>query len=563
MAQPAGRLLGVKDVNSVWLRASPLLCALNALAVLVRSCVYCVALGVAPQQAVVLIGTDRFQTSTSMSASTATTTAISTAVRLAGFGIGLVPLGAMMWFEPGGNEARWTAAWAWMFVGSYIVLEIVIQVCSWAQRQAQTQPKYTAVDFELDDVDSVDNMDNVDNVDNVDNLVKTEAESQEAIEAVSETDRCVTYDAASVYAESETTLNDDMTAAPDDGDGSSDAAGLLWGSNINTTSTTAAITAVSPIQDVEANRSHPYETSRDPSAHPRLPLVNALLAHFDMACLALGCLAQAALLYWAFLDLVQPQINAHMLAVDVHKDEGWSNATPWATPIYYMSTPLVFLVYLITLALGLGCGAIFMAILVGLSNLSTRILPASVRACAGGIVPGTIMVVAYGLGGLGVLANFFAVPLVFAKYIETPHLQWIYEMLTLEFCLLLLFVVACFVFYSVVKGATMLIGGLWKEDVNSGEDLHAETTTTVSGAMKRHIQQYMGEDSVALFFVVLLTLLLTIVWYAVRFAGSANWAQHWADALVANITANSTNTTLAKVTITPTDAVSATPVRLF
>ncbi|CAK7230110.1 hypothetical protein SBRCBS47491_007478 [Sporothrix bragantina] len=566
MAQPAGRLLGVTAVNSVWLRASPLLCALDALAVVVRGCVYCVALKATPQQAVVLLGTDRFETSTETAMSAlptseddpnaherGTTTRIAamarfataTAIRLAGFGIGIVPLVELIWFEPGGGDAKWTAAWAWMFVGSYIILEIVAQVYRWEQ----AQPQYTAADFELDEV----------------------AETrEEELTAGRGTQEGVPYDNASAYAESEATLNEETNADNDDhGDNDADTAGLLATATTPTTGTQSTPnTASPPTRDVEANKVHPYEYNNDPSAHPRLPSVNAFLARLDTSCLTLGCVAHAVFLYWAFLDLVQPPINAHILAVDIHKGDGWSIATSWATPMYYISFPFIFLSLFLDLFLSLGTGFIGLGILVGLGNLAIHILPESTKACGGGAVPTAITVITYGSGGLCVLVSFFAASPFFAEYLMGPHAQWIYEMLSLEFVLLLMFVGACFVFYATVKAAAAAFNGRWKDDIGPNGEVRAENNS----AFVRHILQYTGEDSVALFFVLLLTLLLTTVWYAVRFDGSAHWAQHWRDALVANVTSNRTvngnstmaNSTLANATTSMAAAVaSATPVQLF
>ncbi|CAK7230903.1 hypothetical protein SCUCBS95973_007729 [Sporothrix curviconia] len=579
MAQPAGRLLGVSAINSVWLRASPLLCALDALAVVVRGCVYCAVLQATPRQAVALLGTDRFEptsaaTETVMSAlptsdnnndnpnahERGTTTRIAamarvataTAIRLGGFGIGIVPLVELMWFEPGGGEAKWTAAWAWMFVGSYIVLEIVVQAYRWEQ----AQPQYTAADFELDEA--------------------AEAHGDDDPAAGSGTEEGVPYDSASTYAESEATLNEE-TAGPNDhgdhndNDNDADTAGLLANNNASTGTPAgrAQSTAATPsTRDVEANKAHPYEYNNDPSAHPRLPAVNALLARLDKACLALGCLAHAVFLYWAFLDLVQPPINAHILAVDVHKNEGWDIATSWATPLYYLGFPLVVLSLFFDLAVGLALGFAGLAILVGLGNRAVLILPASAKDCGGGVAPGAIMVVAYGAGTLCVLTSFFAMTPVLAEYTYSAHMRWIYQLLMFELILLLLFVAACFVVYGAVKALATLFNARWQDDLGPDGEVRAENNS----ALVRHILQYTGEDSVALFFVFLVTLLLTAVWYAVRFAGSAHWAQHWADALVANVTSNSNSTvgnstlandTLASATAAAAAAASAAPVKLF
>ncbi|CAK7203195.1 hypothetical protein SEUCBS139899_005926 [Sporothrix eucalyptigena] len=556
MAQPAGRLLGVSTVNSVWLRASPLLGALDALAVLVRGAVYCFALGASPRQAVVLLGSDRFEPSTEVLSSAlptseddpnaherGTTTRIAamarfataTAIRLAGFSVGVVPLVELIWFEAGGHEAKWTAAWAWMFVGSYLVLEVVAQVYRWEQ----AQPQYTAADFELDEV-------------------------ADQITAGSGTEEGVPYDGPSIslssgespyenpsYAESDATLKDEPAPNPgenNDDDNDADTAGLLGNSNANTTAATTTPAATSA-RDVEANMVHPYEYNNDPSAHPRLPEVNSTLAILDKTLLSIGSLAHAVFLYWAFLDLVQPLINAHMLAVDVHKDQGWSNATSWATPLFYLSLPLYYIALFLIMALSLGAGGIVMSILVGLGKLANTLLPTSVQECGRGIVPDLISLVTYGAGAVSVFISFFAGSPILGNILLSAHMVWIYQMMSLETVLFLLFCVACFVAYGIIKGLATDFNSRFNNDDISPDDVHQPASTN---PVVRHILQYTAEDSVALFFVFLLTLLLSLVWYAVRFAGSAHWAQHWADTLVANVTTHhngTTNSTLANDTL--------------
>ncbi|CAK7200730.1 hypothetical protein SEUCBS139899_003429 [Sporothrix eucalyptigena] len=583
MAQPAGRLLGVSTVNSVWLRASPILGALDAFAVLVRGAVYCLALGASPRQAVVLLGGDRFDTSSEVLSSAlptseddpnaherGTTTRIAamakfataTAIRLAGFGVGVVPLVELIWFEAGGHEAKWTAAWAWMFVGSYIILEIVSQVYRWEQ----AQPQYTAADFELDEMAEV---------------------GANQVVVGSGTEEGVPYDGPSSgesagqspygntsYAESDATLNDEPVPKPENHDDDNDDTAGLLSTNSNTA---AATTTATPTTDVEANKVHPYEYNNDPSSHPRLPKVNKSLALFDKILLSVGSLSHAVFLYWAFLDLVQPVINVHMLAVDVHKKEGWDNATSWATPLYFLSMPIIVIVLFVDLALSLGVGGLVMFIIVGLGKLATTVLPTSVQECGGGVVPVLITVVTYATGAVAIFISFFAGSPFFGDILLSAHMEWIYQMLSLETVLFLLFCVACFLVYGIIKGLAAIFNARFNKDDISPDGVHQPPTTNL---VVKHILQYTGEDSVALFFVFLLTLLLSLVWYAVRFAGSAHWAQHWADTLVANVTvhhngtanstlANDTTSTAAAAvtavlsTVTAAATATSTPVQLF
>ena len=100
----------------------------------------------------------------------------------------------------------------------------------------------------------------------------------------------------------------------------------------------------------------------------------------------------------------------------------------------------------------------------------------------------------------------------------------------------------------------------------------ATVPTPADGAPKwaARILPYTSDDSVALLAVALHTLVLSLVWYAIRFAASSHWRQNWADALVANVTA--TNGTMTNGTANATASIAAsmaittpssTPFQLF
>ncbi|KIH94898.1 hypothetical protein SPBR_03657 [Sporothrix brasiliensis 5110] len=598
MAQPAGRLLSVGAVCSVWLRVSPILCALDALSVLARCLVYCVLLRATPWQALVLIGTDRFadDAGTAVAAAASATergttsriaavakAATTTAIRLAGFALGVVPLVELVWFEPGGREARWTAAWAWLYVGSYVFLEAAAAVYRWEQ----AQPQYTAADFELDEVEA----------DEV-------AQEAAAVTAGSGTegvpyDGVPSRDATARASQEGTVVGDDDDDDDDDNpvDDAETADLLIRGGDRSDTAAAAApadaadAAAAATPADVEAATPRPYEYNSDPSSHPRLPGIHTAFAHGESYVIGLGVLAHAVIVYWVFLDLVQPPINAHILQVDNTTSDGWQFVSGWATPLYYISLPFTFAAMLLIMAITLGSGALVVIALLGVAKAVIAQLPASVTGWARGLVPAAITVGMAGLGGLATVVAFFMGSPALGGLLLSSHSMWIYAMLSVEIVLLVLYLFASFLLYVVVRQCAILIKTRYGEPPSATEQEPAPTSSSTSTSrFDRRLSRttsvfpapaadaprwaagllpYTTDDSAGLLAVALHTLVLSLVWYAVRFAVSGHWARHWADALVANATMvhNGTNaTTNAAFSVSSVVASStpvSTPVQLF
>ncbi|KJR87276.1 uncharacterized protein SPSK_01572 [Sporothrix schenckii 1099-18] len=601
MAQPAGRLLSVGAISSVWLRVSPILCALDALSVVARCLVYCVLLRATPWQALVLIGTDRFadDAGTTVAAAASATergttsriaavakAATTTAIRLAGFALGVVPLVELIWFEPGGHEARWTAAWGWLYVGSYVFLEAAAAVYRWEQ----AQPQYTAADFELDEVEADD-----------------VAQEAAAVTAGSGTDG-VPYDGVPSRDSDETRRasqegtvvgDDDERNDNDDDDDDDDnpvddaetADLLIRGGDRSDTAAVAAPAAASATPaDVEAAKPHPYEYNNDPSSHPRLPGIHTAFAKGESYAIALGVLAHAVIVYWIFLDLIQPPINAHILQVDNTTSEGWQLVSGWAVPLYYLGLPFTFAAMLVIMAVTLGGGALVVIALLSIAKAINDQLPASVTGWARGLVPAAITVGMAGLGGLATVVSFFMGSPALGNLLLSPHMMWIYSMLSVEIVLLVLYLFASFLLYVVVRQCAIAFKTKYgvPRSATDQEPAPASASPFDRGLSRATavfhapaddaprwaagLLPYTTDDSAGLLAMALQTFVLSLVWYAVRFAVSGHWAQHWADALVANITMvhngtngtnGTTNATFSVSSVVVSSTPVSTPVQLF
>lgn len=144
MSQPVGRVLGVSAFHSVWLRASPIICALDALGFTFRFLTYCALLHAAPREVMLIIGMNRFDKAETEHGHRKTTIT-ATMLRLFGFFLGILPPAYMVgvW-----GDMRGTVAWACMYAGSYLVLEIASHLV----KKELSKLHYAPVDFELDEI---------------------------------------------------------------------------------------------------------------------------------------------------------------------------------------------------------------------------------------------------------------------------------------------------------------------------------------------------------------------------------------------------------------------------
>lgn len=104
---------------------------------------------------------------------------------------------------------------------------------------------------------------------------------------------------------------------------------------------------------------------------------------------------------------------------------------------------------------------------------------------------------------------------------------WVYQLMAAEVVVLLILFFICFSLYLLLKFAS-------------------EASTAVKE--KFGVSGYLGKDGVTLLTCVLVTLTVSILWYRLRYASSAHWAQDWRDALAVNTTA--TNSTMINRTTT-------------
>ena len=209
-----------------------------------------------------------------------------------------------------------------------------------------------------------------------------------------------------------------------------------------------------------------------------------------------SCLLHAIFLYWAFLDLIQPPLNRHILS-----------SSSWEIPLYFLSLPFIFAAMALTLFGTIGAGYGVLMLFAGLAAFVKQHLPPSIERCASTVVN----IAFYVLGGLGMVVGYFAGSHVIGNLLLSGYMQWIYELLSAEAVVLLIVFSICFGLYILLKYV-------------------AEATTGVQE--KIGVSFYLGQDGIALLTCVLVTFVVSILWYRFRFASSAHWAQDWRDALV-------------------------------
>ena len=624
MTQPVGRLLQTPVAHSVWLRTSPLLHALDALGLIIRCFVYCIVLRISPRKALFVIGTERFPAedahingspvgsdtainsgergTTSRSAEVAKTLG-ATGIRLIGFGFAVLSL-ADLAVTPGGREARWTAAWGWMFVFAYAILEVTTQVYRWEL----AKPQYTPADFELDEVEAGPNSDDATNSNN-------DAENRGNNAGDVDDDSCASDDSGEWTDDSMSSAdtlhpgselpskkkrktkpaNKANEAGGPQNQGSGSSANEADHEETNNLLTSPS---GSSDRDVEAEAGqhraptpdgpHRYEYNDDPLALPQLPALKERLGKVDFALLhVFGWPVHVILVYWIFLDLVQPPVNQRILAVDfTNQTAPWDIVTGWEFTLVYLSSPFWLLALLVDMALILGSGLAGFFLFAGINQVVMSQMPETLKTCRSGMCGMISTGLSILFGGMAFLVALIAGSPIFGGWLFSGHLVWIYEMLSVETVLLLLYFAASFSLYMFIKafvGATL---GFAKKphrlDTNPlhvlarQRDLqHRNNNTPLAdggvapGAAAAYLsrlvaeaREHLTEEGCALLAAVVITFASALVWYMSRFQNSAHWLQDWRDALqFINVTAIADNSTfLANTTLENSPAASASSV---
>lgn len=129
----------------------------------------------------------------------------------------------------------------------------------------------------------------------------------------------------------------------------------------------------------------------DPVTSPRLAALKPTLARIDTILFRWGCLLQAILLYWAFLDLIQPPLNRHVIS-----------GGGGGVPLFFLSLPFIMISQALIVAVAAGVGFGILHLAASLAAFVDPHLPTSNQQRWSMVV-----LVVYGaLGSLGGLAGF-------------------------------------------------------------------------------------------------------------------------------------------------------------
>lgn len=415
MFQPVGRVLGSPANNTGWLRASPFICALGALALVLRLLAYRALLHVTvtPRKAMSIIGMDYFDKYGTDHVSQKTTT-IATISRRIIFLISLLPL---IYVFGSWREIKWTVAWACMFIASYLVSEIVMQIA----RHVLEETPEDATGFELEAFIEDDDDDETPHTGREDTMDEVSDEDQ----AMKGNVQGESLESASMKYAIDQTANEVKDIKDIDG------------STVPQPEPTGSANRTNP-SDLEAAKDNNTKYD-DPFTSARLSSMKHALDYCDRVLLKLGCTLHAIFVYWAYLDLMQPLLESNIL----------SSTGSWVFLRFIISLPILFFAIFVILFL-MGAllfslpGAIAGALVSFLSNLLGRTFVAYPIVLTIGVV---ILVVSFGACWGGAIFLFF--------YTETQQGQkyvfWVSELTTVEVGLLLLFWLTCRTLHSLLK----------------------------------------------------------------------------------------------------------------
>ncbi|GFF37982.1 hypothetical protein IFM46972_05396 [Aspergillus udagawae] len=463
MFQPVGRVLGSPANNVGWLRASPFICALGALALVLRLLAYCALLyaTVTPRKAMLIIGMDYFDKYETDHISQKRTT-ITMISRHVTFLISLLPL---IYVFGSWREIRWTMAWACMFIASYLVLEIVMQIA----RHLLEETLEDATGFELEAFIGDDDDDKTPHTGTEDTMHEASDEDQ--------------------------AMNGNVQGIND-----------IDGSTVPQPEPTGSANRTNP-SDLEVAKDNNTKYD-DPFTSARLSSLKHALNYCDRVLLKLGCTLHAIFVYWAYLDLVQPLLEANIL----------SSTGSWIFLRFILSLPIltfaiVVILILTATLLFILSGAIASALLTFLSKLLGRTFVAYP------IVLTSTVVVSFGACWGGAIFLFFYT----STYTSTPQGQdyvvWVSQLTIVEVGLLLLFWLICRTLHSLLK-------------------LAVRGWLTLSKKLK--VSWYLDEMGVSALTGVLITFTVSILWYRFRFPSfeAGQWLDNWREYLDFNTTSS-------------------------
>lgn len=339
MLQPVGRVLGSSAFNSVWLRASPIICALDTLTLIVRLLAYCIFPRVTLREALLIIGKDRFDEDEVDHGSRRTT--ITTTLRHVGFFLSILP---PIYIIGSWGQFRWTVAWVWMYFASYIVLEIASQLA----RHELSMPDYTAMDFELESLREADDDDAL-LAESTEEVAENEASDQAKSMKGKTQDESEELPGAKYTRGNKSSEGgrmddeiDDYTIHEMDFMRSASTENLLGkisdegqnisdnvGYSLTQVETTESVPRTCPSSDLEAAKDNngKYE---DPLTSPRLLYLKNFFNFWDVLFLRWGYLFHAIFVYWAFLDLINPPLHTYILS-----------SVGWGIAIVFLKIPFI------------------------------------------------------------------------------------------------------------------------------------------------------------------------------------------------------------------------------
>ncbi|KAL5352134.1 hypothetical protein ACLOAV_002079 [Pseudogymnoascus australis] len=148
--QPVGRVLGASAYHGTWLRASPFMCALDTVSLVIRLLAYCAFVHGAPRNVILAIRRDRFE---NFESNYSRETMFETIRRLLEFLFSTCPL---IYAWGARSEIKWTVAFALMYIASFVALETIMQLTKYlhsvapkAASDIKLQTIVPAPDFEL------------------------------------------------------------------------------------------------------------------------------------------------------------------------------------------------------------------------------------------------------------------------------------------------------------------------------------------------------------------------------------------------------------------------------
>ncbi|OBT77362.1 hypothetical protein VF21_03394 [Pseudogymnoascus sp. 05NY08] len=472
MYQPAGRVLGASPYNGAWLRASPFICALDAVAIVVRSLAYCALLPGAPRNVLFAIRRDRFD---EFKSSHDQETIFETMPRLLEFMMSTWPL-VYAWGSRG--EIKWTMAWAWMYLAPFVVLEVIMELTRHLRLEApkatsdiELQITVSAADFELEASAADEDYEDDDEAplikrtkDTTDGASDVAMESTRTKYASSETDirkKDITDDNSSTAIQGQSS-----GPAGRDGEDDNDSSAPLFQEQ----STKSAIRAGAT--DLEAANGSQDD---NPLMLARFLRFKIFLDYCDTALLGIGCILHVIFIYWAFLDFIHPYLGNSI-----------RSTSTWSFPIHLVSMPMtvlvlftimalgffvMFLLYLLVYGLGAGFYAIgkplwfsFQAFVRGwmdrhptvqniVAIVSTTVSRWAQKAMAtllalmdrNSFIFAIVMIVTVGPCLLALFLVWSTITVFIAQFLWSEYMIWVYELVSAEFVVLLIFGLICFV----------------------------------------------------------------------------------------------------------------------